>query len=445
MPRKNSRRSIRPSIALVPPKNNLTTLTVASKPVEPEPVPRKRKSSRQPNLITTSVFYALRIGILGTGLAVIAGTALTLFAPTRFLSSQASTPKKQGQSIEQNATSVPIKPGDAIASLVSNLTPDQNTNSSIKTQTQLTEELIPLKQKLIALDKKQEKIETKAFLIDLDNGKYVNLAGDTPISAASLIKIPIAVAFFQDVDAGKIKLNEKLPITKDAIASGSGDMQYQQGQKAFTALETVTKMMIISDNTATNMLLKRMGGKAILDQRFQEWGLSQTKIHNFLPDLAGTNTTSPQDLATVLLKVNQGELISLKSRDRLLGIMQQTKTRTLLPSGLEPGAIISHKTGDIGTVLGDAGIIDMPSGKRYIEVIIAKRPFNDVAARILIQEMSRTTYQHLKATESASKSPILKVKTETAQSSILKAIKTSAIKKTVPNSSDTPAIVKTQD
>lgn len=416
MSRKNSRRSARSHISLVPQPTNVTTLTVPSQPIAQ--APRQRKPTREPNWATKSVLYALRVGILGSGLAVMAGTALTVFAPTRFISSQASTPKIQEKSTTQKNATVGIKPQEAIAKFVSTLTPQDNqSDSSASKQIQsnqihLTDELTPLKQKLATLDKKQAKIETQAFFIDLDNGKYVNLAGDTPISAASLIKIPVAVAFFQDVDAGKIKLNEKLPMGKDVIASGSGYMQYQQGQKSFTALETVTKMIAISDNTATNMLIKRMGGKAVLDQRFQAWGLTHTQIHNLLPDLEGTNTTSSKDLATVLLKVNQGELISLKSRDRLLGIMQQTKTRTLLPPGLEPGAIISHKTGDIGTVLGDAGIIDMPSGKRYIEAIIAKRPYNDIAARTLIQDMSRATYQHLKATESvpATKQPSVPTK-----------------------------------
>jgi beta-lactamase class A len=94
--------------------------------------------------------------------------------------------------------------------------------------------------------------------------------------------------------------------------------------------------------------------------------------------------------------VNQGQLVSLKSRDRMLGIMRETKTRTLLPQGLEKDAIISHKTGDIGTVLGDAGIIDMPNGKRYIGTVLVKRPYNDPSARTLIQDISRTVYQHLK-------------------------------------------------
>lgn len=447
MSRKNSRRSGRSHIALVPQQTNVTNLTVASEPIAATQVPRKRKPTREPNWATKTGLYTLRVGILGAGLAVIAGTALTVFAPTRFLSSQASTLKGQEKST-QKAGMIGIKPQEAIAKFVSTLTPQgEQTDPSLTNQTQLTEELTPLKQKLAALDKKQPKIETQAFFIDLDNGKYVNLAGDKPISAASLIKIPVAVAFFQDVDAGKIKLNEKLPMGKDVIASGSGDMQYQQGQKSFTALETVTKMIAISDNTATNMLIKRMGGKAVLDQRFQAWGLTHTQIHNALPDLEGTNTTSSHDLATVLLKVNQGELISLKSRDRLLGIMQETKTRTLLPPGLEPGAIISHKTGDIGTVLGDAGIIDMPSGKRYIEVIIAKRPYNDIAARTLIQEMSRTTYQHLKATELVPAPKTASTQSQKVPSeSLIKENKENT--KTVETKKDSPKlapIVKNQD
>jgi beta-lactamase class A len=353
------------------------------------------------------MLYALRLGILGMGLGVMAGTALTTFTPTRLLSSQASALKEnkdsdQDLNLSSQEAKVGIKP-QAVLAMVINSDHSRQSVASVSplpTKTfQTTEEMTALKQKLEALAAKAKpKVIPQAYFVDLDNGKYVNLDADTPIAAASTIKIPVAIAFFQDVDAGKIKLDELLPIGKDVVASGSGDMQYQQGHKAFTALETVTKMITNSDNTATNMIVKRLGGKAEVNKRIQQWGLSQTVIQNTLPDLEGTNTTSPHDLAQALLKINQGELLSLKSRDRLLGIMQHTKTQTLLPQGLEPGAIIAHKTGDIGTVLGDAGIIDMPNGKRYIGVVMAKRPYNDSTARILIQDMSRTTYQHLKAT-----------------------------------------------
>ena len=119
-------------------------------------------------------------------------------------------------------------------------------------------------------------------------------------SAASTIKIPILVAFFEDVDAGKIALDEMLTMKPELIATGSGNMQYQEPGKQFTALETATKMIIISDNTATNMLIERMGGSEALNARFKEWGMENTLISNSLPDLEGTNTTTPKDLASLL-------------------------------------------------------------------------------------------------------------------------------------------------
>ena len=95
-------------------------------------------------------------------------------------------------------------------------------------------------------------------------------------------------------------------------------------------------------------------------------------------------------------------MISLRSRDRLLYIMRQIVRNTLLPVGLESGAIIAHKTGDIKPVLGDAGIIDMPSGKRYIASILVKRPDNSPQAKEFIQKASRTAYQYFKNTRSDS-------------------------------------------
>ncbi len=336
---------------------------------------KTRSKSRPPKLLTSLFIYVLRLLIMGVGIGAIAGTALTLFHPKGAISfnSQPSEAKASSKSSQQTT------PAAVIAPPVS-----------------LSHQLTSLEQKLTALAAKNPKLEAEAFFIDLDNGAYVNIKGDAPIAAASTIKIPVLVAFFQDVDAGKIHLDELLTMKKELITSGSGTMQYQQVGKKFTALETATQMIVISDNTATSMLIERLGGKAALNQRFQQWGLSGTIINNVLPDLEGTNTTSPRDLANLLIRVHRGELVSMKSRDRLLEIMSKTKNRSLLPQGLEKEAMISHKTGDIGTVLGDAGIIDMPNGKRYIGAVFVKRPHNDYSGTVLIQEISRTAYQHFK-------------------------------------------------
>ena len=100
--------------------------------------------------------------------------------------------------------------------------------------------------------------------MDLDTGDYVDLQGNKTFAAASTIKVPILVAFFQDVDAEKINLNDTLTLEEIDLADGSGDLQYQQLGTNYTALEVATKMIEISDNTATNMIIRHLGGKRSL-------------------------------------------------------------------------------------------------------------------------------------------------------------------------------------
>jgi beta-lactamase class A len=159
-------------------------------------------------------------------------------------------------------------------------------------------------------------------------------------------------------------------------------------------MEIVTKMITISDNTATNMLIARLGGKESLNQRFRTWGLTTTVIRNPLPDLEGTNTTSPRELGNLMAMLNQGNLVSMRSRDLMLDIMRRTQRDNLLPSGLGTEAEAYHKTGDIATMLADAGLIDVPTGKRYVAAVMVKRPNNDPRAEKLISSISKVAYQH---------------------------------------------------
>nr|WP_231937660.1 serine hydrolase [Geminocystis sp. NIES-3709] len=341
------------------------------------------------NVILSNVF---RLAIIGVGMGTIFGSILANIDLTKPLFPDVNLPFIDSllTKITQNKLEVPT---NTIESQRKNESEEKTNNNESLT---FTQELGDLKNKFIQLKTKYPNLEPGAFFVDLDNGSFVNFNGTTTFSAASTIKIPILVAFFQDVDAGKIYLDEQLATSAKNIGSGSGGMQYQPIGTKYTAIHTATEMIINSDNTATNMIIERLGGKDELNKRFKEWGLDVTLINNSLPDLEGTNTTSPKDLAITLAKVNQGELISLRSRDRLLDIMRQTRTRTLLPQGIEKDATIAHKTGDIGTILGDAGIVDIPTGKRYIGGVLVKRPYNDYSARTLIQEISRTAYQHFK-------------------------------------------------
>ncbi|NJL19975.1 MAG: serine hydrolase [Leptolyngbyaceae cyanobacterium SM1_3_5] len=233
------------------------------------------------------------------------------------------------------------------------------------------------------------------FVLDIETGNYLDLNGSSLFASASMIKVPILIALLQDVDAGKIRLDESLTMKQVDVATGSGDMQYQEVGSRYSVLETATKMIAISDNTATNMLIARLGGIELLNQRFRQWGLTNTALQNILPDLTGTNTTTPKEMAELLARVSQGDLLSMQARDRLFAIMLQTETDTLLPTGIGEGATIAHKTGDIGSMVGDVGLIDTPQGKRYIMTTMVQRPRNDPRAQELIRQISKATYEFI--------------------------------------------------
>ncbi|WP_375473473.1 serine hydrolase [uncultured Nostoc sp.] len=245
------------------------------------------------------------------------------------------------------------------------------------------------------------------FFLDLSTGNYIDINGEKRFAAASTIKFPLLVALFQEIDAGRIKLTDKLVMRRDLKVGESGIMQYKPIGTKFSVLETATLMMTISDNTATNLVLDRLGGAAKVSQRFRSWGLQNTALRNLLPDIAGTNTTSSKDLVRLAALVSNNRLLSPTSRDRVLGIMRHVKTNSLLPAGIGQGATIAHKTGTLRFIIGDAGIIQMPNGKSYLAGVLVQRPNYDPKAGDFVREVSRRVYNYLDNTKISNIEPIL--------------------------------------
>ena len=363
------------------------------KPFSTKQAHQQDQASRPRSRSFSAGLYAARMLILSVGIGVLAGTMLSMVDPASRSSagaSQQTVRKTATVEMAQASSATATAPG--AASVEGGVATDGA--ASIQ-QPRMGQELTTLKADLQTLALQMPQLTPGVFLFDLDSSAYLDLNGGASFAAASTIKVPILIAFFQDVDAGKIRLDELLTMRKELVAGGSGEMQGLPVGTQFTTLETVTKMITISDNTATNMVIARLGGMSALDQRFRSWGLVSTAINSLLPDLSGTNTTSPRDMALLMTRISQGELVSMRSRDRLLDIMQRTVNRSQLPQGLGKGATIAHKTGDIGGMIGDVGLIDMPSGKRYALTVLVKRSFNDDRAYDLVQKASRVVYQYL--------------------------------------------------
>jgi beta-lactamase class A len=181
----------------------------------------------------------------------------------------------------------------------------------------------------------------------------------------------------------------------------------------FPFFEAATEMIRVSDNSATNLLIKRLGGIKMVNQRFQELGLPATVLRNWLPDLKGTNSTSARDLARTIALVDTGEKLSPRARDLYREILSTSNTNTLIPMGLlkglgkgqtntDPdddlladGITAYNKTGDIGIAYADAALIQLPNGQRAVAAFLVKGPFNDPRSAELIRAMAATVSRTL--------------------------------------------------
>ncbi len=354
---------------------------------KPRPQASQRPGKRSAPRTVPPLVYATRLLILGVGIAVICGTLLSVVnGVTRASTVAAEEETTAGQNNPADSASAAPAAAEAL---------------------QLNQELGALKTQVQVLATENPTLTAGIFLVDLDTGSYLNFNGDTAFASASTIKVPILVAFFQAVEDGKVQLDQMLTLKPEHIVGGSGEMQDDAPGKKYSALEVAKKMIVVSDNTATNMMIELLGGAEVLNQQFANWGLRATVIRNNLPDLEGTNTTSPQDLINIIAQIDRGSLVSVKSRDRILQIMRQTKNDSLLPKGLGEGSVIAHKTGNINTMLADAGMVDLPNGKRYLVAVMVKHPpETEKPAQTLIRDISRMSYRYLNGGETPADSQV---------------------------------------
>lgn len=258
-----------------------------------------------------------------------------------------------------------------------------------------TYERIALKNALIDLAHQYPKIQPSVYVWEYKNGTYVDINADKIYPAASIIKIPVLIEMFKEIENGKFGLYDKMVMQDYFRAPGSGKLQYSQGGIAHT-MDYLAKIMIEnSDNSSTNMIMAKMGGMPQVNKAIRSWGLNSTHINNWLPDLDGTNVTTAKELAKMLYNIDTTDILSADSKLHISDYLSHVKNNRLLQAGLPPEAILLHKTGDIGFMLGDAGIVKSPNGRKYIVVILAKRPYNNLQGKEFIVNASTIIYNHI--------------------------------------------------
>ncbi len=275
------------------------------------------------------------------------------------------------------------------------LTPTIQKKQSEVTTMYQTGEIIELKNQIKGLMAQYPMIKPAVYVWEYENGRYVDINGNTQYSAASIIKLPVLVRMFKSIEAGQMTIYDEMTLTNYYKASGSGDLQYHPSNQKLS-LDALAKTMIQdSDNSATNMIMSKLGGMDDVNVGLRDWGISKTYVRTWLPDMKGTNKTTALDLAKILYNLDNPGFLNINSREYIIDYMSHVKNNKLIAAGLGQGALFVHKTGDIGSMLGDAGIVYAPNGKKYIIVILANRPYNAPQGKDFIVKASNLIYKYI--------------------------------------------------
>lgn len=255
-----------------------------------------------------------------------------------------------------------------------------------------TIEMVDLENSLKNLMAQYPSIQPSVYVWEYETQKFADIKADELYSAASIIKLPVLVQLFRSIEKNQLTIYDEMILNDVLRAEGSGSLQFKAENSKWTIDQLARLMITESDNSATNMLMSKIGSMTDVNQGIREWGLKHTYVNAWLPDLEGTNYTTARDIATILYNIDNPNFLSVTSREKIFDYMGHVHNDRLIPAGLGAGATFLHKTGDIGKMLGDAGIVYSPNGTKYIVVILANRPHNSILGKEFIVKASEIIY-----------------------------------------------------
>jgi beta-lactamase class A len=198
--------------------------------------------------------------------------------------------------------------------------------------------------------------------------------------AASLMKLPVMICFYQEVEKGNLNLETKYTLAEKDKVSGAGILQGKAAGSVYTYQQLVEYMGQYSDNTAFKVLRRVLGDKKI-QQTIDDLGINGTSLVDF--------KTTPEDIGLLFQKLYQGDIINDEHRDQMLGFLTKTVFEDWLPAGLPKEIRMAHKIGkDLG-VFADGGIVF--ASQPYVIVVMSKEAQEEEAKEVL-PEISRRVF-----------------------------------------------------
>jgi beta-lactamase class A len=232
-------------------------------------------------------------------------------------------------------------------------------------------------------------------ILDLTSGDRIGHLERETFPTASAIKIAIVYELFKQATEGTIRLDETIRLDRAKAVGGSGVL-VQMGTPTLSISDYATLMVTLSDNTATNVLIDRLGMENIT-RRMQGLHLNAMKLRRHMMDLAAArrgdeNVSTPDDLVQLLkIMYGPGEAGHVAAPEAIELLKKPKDNR--LRRGLPPGVVSADKSGEAEGVRVDAGIV-FAKNRPYILCVMTTYLKDEAEGERAIEEISRTVYEY---------------------------------------------------
>jgi len=273
---------------------------------------------------------------------------------------------------------------------------------------QITRAAEGLDEKLVPIIERHQG-DVAVLVKHLESGESFEHDADEVMPTASLIKLAVMVEAYRQAESGKVSLKEIIQLRDDDKVQGSGILTSQFSSGLQLSLRDAVRLMIAySDNTATNLVVDRIGLPSVA-QSMESLQLPETKLHakvfrgetSIFPDRSkkfGLGSTTARETVKLLELIHRREVVSQKACDDMLAHLRACQDKTMLVRLLPEGAQVAHKTGAVTAVRCDAGLIESEAGTIAICVLTRnnsdRRWADDDAGSLLIARLARDVFFH---------------------------------------------------
>lgn len=243
----------------------------------------------------------------------------------------------------------------------------------------------------------------------LETQEEVSIHGDRLFQTASVVKVPILATLYDLAEKGEIDLTRRIQLEDEDYVPGSGVFKAMDSGIQPTIKDLATMMIIVSDNQATDKLLDLVGGAGAVEEKMKNIGLNNIHIKHSIWELlslsAGksphpysvklaesviealeqgnydwdsivfqesteSNTSTAKDMTRLMEKIALGEFVSEKCSSAMYEILSKQHYQQRIGGSLPRNTKVANKTGSIGTMFNDTGIVQLPEGKGAFAITV---------------------------------------------------------------------------